>query len=177
MKEKEEKTLINIHENDTFSSNKFKHIKLKPNFSFNNDYHLFKDEKIKKIPKLQSSVENKNTIIVNLYNNNNKDKEELINESIQIDESSNKNSENKNNVIIKNTYNNDNYNDKKIIRLTNFPELIGRNIGNNIKKNKNNKMNYKEEKKNNHYSIVTDQREKVLNTIMYDDIVEQGSIL
>ena len=56
-KEKEEKTLINIHEeNNNCSPNKFKFVKLKPNFSFNNDYYLFKDERINKIPKLQSSV-------------------------------------------------------------------------------------------------------------------------
>ena len=185
LKEKEEKTLINIHENNTCSSNKFKHIKLKPNFSFNNDYHLFKDEKIKKIPKMQSSVENKNTIIVNLYNNN--DKEELINESIQIDESSIKNSENKNNdkknnIIINN--NNDNYyNEQKTIRLNNIPhELLVKNNEINLKKNKvhknkNNKLEEEKEEKKNNYSITTEQREKVLNTIMYDDIVEQGSIL
>ena len=172
LKEKEEKTLINIHENDTFSSNKYKHIKLKPNFSFNNDYNLFQDEKIKKIPKLQSSVENKNTIKVNLYNND-KEKEELINESIQMDESSNKIYENKSNV------NNGNCNEKKIIRLMNIPEMNGKNNEYNIKKIKPNKSNKnkEEEKKNSHYSIVTEQREKVLNTIMYDDIVEQGSIL
>ena len=177
--------MINIHENNTCSSNKFKHIKLKPNFSFNNDYHLFKDEKIKKIPKMQSSVENKNTIIVNLYNNN--DKEELINESIQIDESSIKNSENKNNdkknnIIINN--NNDNYyNEQKTIRLNNIPhELLVKNNEINLKKNKvhknkNNKLEEEKEEKKNNYSITTEQREKVLNTIMYDDIVEQGSIL
>ena len=179
LKEKEEKTLINIHENDVISSNKFKHIKLKPNFSFNNDYHLFKDEKIKKIPKMQSSVENKNTIIVNFYNNN--DKEELINESIKIEESSSKNNEIKNNDVRNNIINNDNYyKEQKTIRLNNIPqELLGKNNAINIKKNKVNKNNKndEEEKKNNHYSIVTEQREKVLNTIMYDDIVEQGSIL
>ena len=166
-KEKEEKTLINIHENDTFSSNKFKHIKLKPNFSFNNDYSLFRDEKIKKVPKLQSSVENKNTIIVNLYND--KDKEELINESIQIDESSTKN-DNKNNGE---------NNEKKMIRLINIPEMSGsgKNSGNNKSKKIKVNKNKKEEKKDGNYSIVTEQREKVLNTIMYDDIVEQGSIL
>lgn len=166
-KEKEEKTLINIHENDTFSSNKFKHIKLKPNFSFNNDYNLFRDEKIKKVPKLQSSVENKNTIKVCLYND--KDKEELINESIQIDESSTKN-DNKN--LGEN-------NEKKMIRLINIPEMSGsgRNSGNNKSKKIKVNKNKKEEKKDGNYSIVTEQREKVLNTIMYDDIVEQGSIL
>ena len=166
-KEKEEKTLINIHENDIFSSNKFKHIKLKPNFSFNNDYSLFRDEKIKKVPKLQSSVENKNTIKVSLYND--KDKEELINESIQIDESSVKN-DNKNNGE---------NNEKKIIRLINIPEMSGSGKNSRINKSKKIKANKnkKEEKKDGNYSIVTEQREKVLNTIMYDDIVEQGSIL
>ena len=166
-KEKEEKTLINIHENDIFSSNKFKHIKLKPNFSFNNDYSLFRDEKIKKVPKLQSSVENKNTIKVSLYND--KDKEELINESIQIDESSIKN-DNKNNGE---------NNEKKIIRLINIPEMSGSGKNSRINKSKKIKANKnkKEEKKDGNYSIVTEQREKVLNTIMYDDIVEQGSIL
>ena len=214
-KEKEEKALINIHENDTLSSNKFKHIKLKPNFSFNNDYYLFKDEKIKKIPKLQSSVENKSKKIVNLYNNNNKDKEELINESINIDESSTKNNDtnNKNNeYLIKLNYNfnsNNNNNSNIITKITNDkddinnsfseinskrimkkrknPDLIGRNlISNNINnmiimpstKNKNNQINKEEEeKKNDHFSTYGEQREKVLNTIMYDDIVEQGSIL
>ena len=166
-KEKEEKTLINIHENDIFSSNKFKHIKLKPNFSFNNDYSLFRDEKIKKVPKLQSSVENKNTIKVSLYND--KGKEELINESIQIDESSIKN-DNKNNGE---------NNEKKIIRLINIPEMSGSGKNSRINKSKKIKANKnkKEEKKDGNYSIVTEQREKVLNTIMYDDIVEQGSIL
>ena len=178
IKEKEEKTLIN----DTISSNKFKHIKLKPNFSFNNDYHLFKDEKIKKIPKLQSSVENKNTKIVNLYNNDkDKDKEELINESIQIDESS----ENiiDNNKINFNTLNNKsnnkiNINNNNICdKKTNKHELNAKNNGSNIKKlffNKSNK-DKEEEKKNGHSSIETEQREKVLNTIMYVDMVEQGS--
>ena len=194
-KEKEEKTLINIHENDTFSSNKYKHIKLKPNFSFNNDYHLFKDEKIKKIPKMQSSVENKNNIIVNLYNN--KDKEELINESIYIDESSGKNLDNNknNDNIIKdnddnniniitdenNTNNNNSPNDKnrRIFKMRKIPELMAKNNGNNIKfiqPNKNNQIN-NEEKKNDRFSTYGGQREKVLNTIMYDDIVEQGSII
>ena len=179
LKEKEEKTLINLHENDFFSTNKFKHIKLKPNFSFNNDYHLFKEEKIQKIPKLQSSVENKNNIIVNLYNNN-KDKEELINESIQIDDSSDKNYEKKSNI---NKYNtiltnkssnvNANYNDNENQNQNNIQRL---NIKNNIIKYKNNKnIDKDEEKKNDHYSIATEQREKVLNTIMYDDIVDQGN--
>ena len=194
-KEKEEKTLINIHENDTFSSNKYKHIKLKPNFSFNNDYHLFKDEKIKKIPKMQSSVENKNNIIVNLYNN--KDKEELINESIYIDESSGKNldnNKNNDNIIKDNDDNNINIitdendtnnknspNDKnrRIFKMRKNPELMAKNNGNNIKfiqPNKNNQIN-NEEKKNDRFSTYGGQREKVLNTIMYDDIVEQGSII
>ena len=194
-KEKEEKTLINIHENDTFSSNKYKHIKLKPNFSFNNDYHLFKDEKIKKIPKMQSSVENKNNIIVNLYNNI--DKEELINESINIDESSGKNldnSKNNDNIIKDNddnniniitkeniTNNNNSPNDKnrRIFKNRKIPELMAKNNGNNIKfiqPNKNNQIN-NEEKKNDRFSTYGCQREKVLNTIMYDDIVEQGSII
>ena len=211
-KEKEEKALINIHENDTLSSNKFKHIKLKPNFSFNNDYYLFKDEKIKKIPKLQSSVENKSKKIVNLYNNN-KDKEELINESINIDESSTKNNDtnnknnenltklnynfnsnnNNSNIITKITNDKDDINNsfseinsKRIMKKRKNPDLIGRNLINNINnmiimpstKNKNNQINKEEEeKKNDHFSTYGEQREKVLNTIMYDDIVEQGSIL
>jgi hypothetical protein len=41
---------------------------------------------------------------------------------------------------------------------------------------KNNQIN-EEEKKNDRLSTYGEQREKVLNTIMYDDIVEQGSIL
>ena len=66
------------------------------------------------------------------------------------------------------------------------PDLIGRNLINNINnmiimpstKNKNNQINKEEEeKKNDHFSTYGEQREKVLNTIMYDDIVEQGSIL
>ena len=177
LKEKEEKTLINIHENDIFSTNKFKHIKLKPNFSFNNDYHLFKDEKIQKIPKLQSSVENKNNIIVNLYNND-KDKEELINESIQIEDSSDKKSNiNKYNTILTNKSSNiniNNYNEEKIKNQNNIQKI---NVKNNIIKCRNSKnINAKdEEKKNDQYSIVTEQREKVLNTIMYDDIVDQGN--
>ena len=175
LKEKEEKTLMNIHENDIFSTNKFKHIKLKPNFSFNNDYHLFKDEKIQKIPKLQSSVENKNNIIVNLYNND-KDKEELINESIQIEDSSDKKSNiNKYNTILTNKSSNiniNNYNEEKIKNQNNIQKI---NVKNNIIKCRNSKnINAKdEEKKNDQYSIVTEQREKVLNTIMYDDIVDQ----
>ena len=199
-KEKEEKTLINIHENDTISSNKYKHIKLKPNFSFNNDYYLFKDEKIKKIPKLQSSVENKSKMIVNLYNN--KEKEELINESINIDESSTKNNDtNKNNDnLIKlncnfnnntinsnlvtnnkdeNTSNNSisETNNKRITKKRKNPNGI--NNKNNMilmPSTKNNQIN-EEEKKNDRLSTYGEQREKVLNTIMYDDIVEQGSIL
>ena len=175
LKEKEEKTLINVHENN-FSSNKYKHIKLKPNFSFNNDYHLFKDERINKIPKMQSSVENKNNAInLELYNNNDKNKEEQINESINIEESSNiKNCDNEDIINLNN--NNINEKNKKKIKFVKKTELFERNKDNNIKKFKPNRVN-DEEKKNDHFSINVEQREKVLNTIMYDDIVEQGSIL
>ena len=84
LKEKEEKTLINIHEdnNNNISLKKYKHIKLKPNFSFTNDYHKFKDDNINKYKKLQSSAE-----ITNLKNNENNininsNKEDLIKESV-----------------------------------------------------------------------------------------------
>ena len=120
-KEKEEKTLINMHEESSAigsSSNKFKFMRLKPNFSFNNGYYSFKNEKINSIPKLMSSVENKNNLIENLYND--KNKEEIINESINVDESSEKNlDENKNDKSDKN---------KKTVQSLNRPnELVSKN--------------------------------------------------
>ena len=165
-KEKEEKAMINIHENDTFSTNKYRHIKLKPNFSFNNDYQLFKEERIKSIPKLKSSIENKYNIISNFYNTE-KDNGELINESIYIEESNDKNDKTNNNN------NNINEKSRKINRIRKIPEIIGRNNDNEIQVFsyiKNKKINL-EEKKND----LDEQREKVLNTIMYDNIVELGN--
>ena len=85
IKEKEEKALINIHEQGDTSLKKYKHIKLKPNFSFTKDYHRLKDDKINKFKKLQSSAE-----ISNIRNNENiNNKEDLIKESV-VDEISNK---------------------------------------------------------------------------------------
>jgi len=165
-KEKEEKTLINIHEeNNNCSPNKFKFVKLKPNFSFNNDYYLFKDERINKIPKLQSSVENKNNLIENLYNNTKN--EEIINESINIDESSEKYLDEKSDKKI-------NDRDKKNIKS----ELADKDEEeNNIKyiNNMSNKLNnFRVDNGENkeHFSNTVNQREKALNTVMYDSIYE-----
>ena len=178
-KEKEEKTLINMHEesNDNGnSSNKFKFMRLKPNFSFNNGYYSFKNEKINKIPKLLSSVENKNNLIENLYND--KNKEEIINESINVDESSSKNlDENKNDKNEKN---------KKVVQFLNRPnELISKNREediakkyklNNSKNNTDNNRVKNIEEKNYHLNTTVEQREKALNTIMYDNIYEQNTV-
>jgi hypothetical protein len=165
-KEKEEKTLINIHEeNNNCSRNKFKFVKLKPNFSFNNDYYLFKDERINKFQKMQSSVENKNNLIENLYNNTNN--EEIINESINIDESSEKYLGEKSDKKINNR-------DKKIIKT----ELTEKEEEENSKKNINNRSNKFNSFKidngenKNHLSITVKQREKALNTVMYDSLYE-----
>ncbi len=177
-KEKEEKTLINMHEESSAigsSSNKFKFMRLKPNFSFNNGYYSFKNEKINSIPKLMSSVENKNNLIENLYND--KNKEEIINESINVDESSEKNlDENKNDKSDKN---------KKTVQSLNRPnELMSKNREEDMTKkyklnspnNTNNiRVNNKEEK-NLHLNTTVEQREKALNTIMYDNIYEQNTV-
>ena len=161
-KEKEEKALINIYAQGDISLKKYKHIKLKPNFSFNNDCHKFKDDKINKLKKLQSSAE-----IANLRNNelNNingdiKDnKEDLIKESV-VDESSNKN-ENQN---ISSTEKNNKFNRNKRIKDINM-EPIKKNFDENTKVNNDININKKER-----FSTATEQREKVLNTIMYDDL-------
>ena len=73
-------------------------------------------------------------------------------------------------------FNQGNQNNKDIVVMAKKkPAKI--NVKNNIIKCRNSKnINAKdEEKKNDQYSIVTEQREKVLNTIMYDDIVDQGN--
>ena len=165
-KEKEEKTLINIHEeNNNFSSNKFKLVKLKPNFSFNNDYYLFKDQRINKIPKMQSSVENKNNLIEKFYNNTNN--EEIINENIIIDESSEKYLDEKSVKKI-------NDRDEKNIKT----ELEENEEEEKNKKYKNNKSNEFDNftvnngKNKKYLSNTVKQREKALNTIMYDSIYE-----
>jgi len=173
-KEKEEKTLINMHEESNgngSSSNKFKFMRLKPNFSFNNGYYSFKNEKINQIPKLLSSVENKNNLIENLYND--KNREEIINESINVDESSSKNIEENRN---------DKSNDKikKNVQSLNRPnELISKNREEDMTKkyklNNSNNNNIKEEK-NLHLNTTVEKREKALNTIMYDNIYEQNTI-
>lgn len=150
LKEKEEKSLINAPENGEISLKKYKHIKLKPNFSFTNDYHKFKDDDINKFKKLQSSAE-----ITNLKNNDNNNlnnKEDLIKESI-VDDSSNK-IENIQNIasIEKNS---------KFNRNKRMKDLY----------NENNKVNNDiNEIKKERFSTTTEQREKVLNTIMYDDL-------
>ena len=150
LKEKEEKSLINAPENGEISLKKYKHIKLKPNFSFTNDYHKFKDDNINKFKKLQSSAE-----ITNLKNNDNNNlnnKEDLIKESI-VDDSSNK-IENIQNIasIEKNS---------KFNRKKRMKDLY----------NENNKVNNDiNEIKKERFSTTTEQREKVLNTIMYDDL-------
>ena len=165
-KEKEEKTLINMHEeNNNFSSNKFKFVKLKPNFSFNNDYYLLKDERINKIPKMQSSVENKNNLIENLYNNINN--EEIINESINIDESSEKYWDEKSAKKMNNK-------DKKNIKteLTEKMEKEDRKKYINNKSNKSNNFRVDHGENKNHFSNTVKQREKALNTVMYDNIYE-----
>jgi len=165
-KEKEEKTLINIHEeNNNLSSNKFKLVKLKPNFSFNNDYYLFKDQRINKIPKMQSSVENKNNLIEKFYNNTNN--EEIINENIIIDESSEKYLDEKSVKKI-------NDRDEKNIKT----ELEENEEEEKNKKYKNNKSNEFDNftvnngKNKKYLSNTVKQREKALNTIMYDSIYE-----
>lgn len=152
-KEKEEKALINIHEQGDTSLKKYKHIKLKPNFSFTKDYHRLKDDKIKQYKKLQSSAE-----ISNIRNNENiNNKEDLIKESI-VDEISNKldgpstPSNEKSNKYNRN---------KRAIEFNIEP----------IKKinNENNKVNNNfDENKREIFTFTTEQREKVLNTIMYD---------
>ena len=154
-KEKEEKALINVHEQGDTSLKKYKHIKLKPNFSFTNDYHKFKDDKINKFKKLQTSAE-----IANLRNNENINKEELIKESV-IDEISNK-------MDAPSTPSNEKsnkYNRNKRVNEFNIEP---------IKKiyDENNKVNniFDENKREILFSNTTEQREKVLNTIMYDDL-------
>ena len=148
LKEKEEKALINVPENGNVSLKKYKHIKLKPNFSFTNDYHKFKDDNINKYKKLQSSAE-----ITNLKNNDNSNnnKEDLIKESI-VDDSSNK------------------------MDIQNIPSIEKNSKFNRNKKIKelyeeNNKVNcVVNEIKKERFSTTNEQREKVLNTIMYDDL-------
>lgn len=158
LKEKEEKALFNIHEQDD-SLKKYKHIKLKPNFSFNNDYHKFKDDKINKFKKLQSSAEIANLKNNEENNNNTNNKEELIKESV-VDESSNKidiqniPSFEKNNKFNRNKRMKD-YSMEPIKKITNENTKVNDNIDN-IKKER--------------FSTTTEQREKVLNTIMYDDL-------
>jgi hypothetical protein len=165
-KEKEEKTLINIHEeNNNCSPNKFKFVKLKPNFSFNNDYYLFKDERINKFQKMQSSVENKSNLIENLYNN--KNNEEIINESINIDESSEKYLCEKSDKKINNR-------DKKNIKteFTEKEEEENNKINISNKSNKFNNFKIDNGENKNHLSITVKQREKALNTVMYDSLYE-----
>ena len=148
LKEKEEKALINVPENGNVSLKKYKHIKLKPNFSFTNDYHKFKDDNINKYKKLQSSAE-----ITNLKNNDNSNnnKEDLIKESI-VDDSSNKMDIQNIPSIEKNSKFNRN---KKIKELYEENNKVNCNV-NEIKKER--------------FSTTNEQREKVLNTIMYDDL-------
>ena len=154
LKEKEEKTLINIHEdnnNNNISLKKYKHIKLKPNFSFTNDYHKFKDDNINKYKKLQSSAE-----ITNLKNNENNininsNKEDLIKESV-VDDSENK-------VDIQNIASNEKSN--KFNRNKRIKDIY----------EENNKVNNDlGEIKKERFSTTNEQRQKVLNTIMYDDL-------
>ena len=164
-KEKEEKALINSHENDNSSIYKYKHIKLKPNFSFNNDYYKFKEDKFNKnkFTKFQSSAEITN---LNTNNNENNDKEELIKESI-VNDSSNKNNEN-NNAI-----NNININDKnwKFNRNKRIKDINGINMETvNKIYNEINKANNTQDIKKERFCTSNEQREKVLNTIMYDDL-------
>ena len=177
-KEKEEKSLINMHEENSgigigSSSNKFKFMRLKPNFSFNNGYYSFKNEKINNIPKLMSSVENKNNLIENLYND--KNREEIINESINVDESSSKNLE-------ENRNDKSNDKNKKIVQSLNRPnELISKNREEDMAKkyklnNSNNIQANNKEEKNLHLNTTVEQREKALNTIMYDNIYEQNTV-
>ena len=164
-KEKEEKALINSHENDNSSIYKYKHIKLKPNFSFNNDYYKFKEDKFNKnkFTKFQSSAEITN---LNTNNNENNDKEELIKESI-VNDSSNKNNEN-NNAI-----NNISINDKnwKFNRNKRIKDINGINMETvNKIYNEINKANNTQDIKKERFCTSNEQREKVLNTIMYDDL-------
>ena len=56
IKEKEEKTLINIHEQGDTSLKKYKHIKLKPNFSFTKDYHRLKDGSFIELDKNETGI-------------------------------------------------------------------------------------------------------------------------
>ena len=155
-KEKEEKALINIHEQGDTSLKKYKHIKLKPNFSFTNDYHKFKDDNINKFKKLQSSAE-----ISNLRNNENvnNNKEDLIKESV-VDEISNK-------LEAPSTPSNEKSNkynrNKRVIDFNMEP--IKKAYNENYKANNN-----FDENKREIFSFTTEQREKVLNTIMYDDL-------
>ena len=152
-KEKEEKALINIHEQGDTSLKKYKHIKLKPNFSFTNDYHRLKDDKINQFQKLQSSAE-----ISNIRNNENvNNKENLIKESV-VDEISNK----LDGLSTPSNEKSNKYNrNKRAIEFNIEP----------IKKihNENNKVNNDfDENKRDIFTFTTEQREKVLNTIMYD---------
>ena len=134
LKEKEQKTFINMDDNVTYS-NKYKHIQLKPNFSFN--YGNRKNESQNKPTNLD--ISNNNNIA---YNNS-----QQISESINTEEENN----NYNNFL----------NDINFKKKTKQNELIGRN-----------KICNNEEEKNNHFA--TEQREKVLNTILYNDINEHG---
>ena len=132
---------------------------LKPNFSFNNDYYLFKDERISKIPKMQSFVENKNNLIENFYNI--KQSEEIINESINIDESSQKYFDEKSLKKINNDI-------KTYLSEKNENE-------NNTKKYINsqyNNLSIDNQENKNLLSNTVKQREKALNTVMYDSIYE-----
>ena len=156
LKEKEEKSLINVYENGNNSLKKYKHIKLKPNFSFTNDYHKFKDDNINKYKKMQSSAEIAN--VKNDEENTNTNKEDLIKESVA-DESTNK----KDIQNIPSIEKNSKFNRNKRLKDYSMDP---------IKKifNDNTKINADEDIKKERFSTTTEQREKVLNTIMYDDL-------
>ena len=147
MREKEEKYLINIRETKYFSFNKnrFKHIKIKPNFSFVNE---------------RKDLLSENTRMNLQFSSIQKEKNEEINEDINV-ESSHSNNKNVNIKLIP-------YNKKKV----NYNYRNNFDSDNNCTDEENNSRN----KNQKNYSINTDQREKVLNTILYSDVMDYNDL-
>ena len=98
---------------------------------------------------------------------NNKNNEEIINESINIDESSEKYLDEENDKKINNR-------DKKNIKteFTEKEEEENNKINISNKSNKFNNFKIDNGENKNHLSITVKQREKALNTVMYDSLYE-----
>ena len=146
IKEKEEKNLINVHETSDFSNkNKFKHIKIKPNFSFVNEHQNLLSEKAK------SNLQ---------FSGIKKEKDEEINEDIECSHSNNK--------------------DINCIKLlpNNNKKKINYNYRNNFDSDNNcsDEDNNSQNKNKNNFSTNIEQREKVLNTILYSDIMDYNEL-